>query len=116
MLTRLRGAYGNPNVLITENGCSDPLSATAPAILNDGFRIDYLRRHLEIVKVAMEKGSPIQGYFVWTLVDNWEWDQGFTAKFGMCAMDRATGVRTPKASYAWLTTLAKTMRLPAAAG
>jgi len=116
ILRRLREGYGNPAVLITENGCSDPLSAAAPAILDDGFRIAYLRRHLETVKVAMESGSPVHGYFVWTLVDNWEWDQGFTAKFGMCAMDRTTGARTPKASYAWLTTLAKTMRLPAAAG
>jgi beta-glucosidase len=101
-------------VLVTENGCSDPLSAKATAIPNDKFRIGYLRRHLEVVKLAMEKGSPIGGYFVWTLVDNWEWEQGFTAKFGLCAMDRATGVRTTKAPYEWMKTLAKTMRLPAA--
>ena len=114
MLNRLRDDYGNPHVLVTENGCSDPLSLKAPAIPNDKFRIDYLRRHLETVKLAMEKGSPIGGYFVWTLVDNWEWDQGFTAKFGLCAMDRKTGVRTTKASYDWMKTLAKTTSLPAA--
>jgi beta-glucosidase len=115
MLTRVREDYGNPQVMITENGCSDPLHANSPAILNDRFRIDYLRRHLEVVKVAMEKGSPISGFFVWTLVDNWEWEQGFTAKFGLCAMDRKTGVRTTKASYDWLQTLAKTMNLPLSA-
>jgi len=114
MLTRLRDDYGNPHVLVTENGCSDPLRMKASAVPNDKFRIDYLRRHLEVVKLAMEKGSPIGGYFVWTLVDNWEWDQGFTAKFGLCAMDRKTGVRTTKASYAWMKTLVKTMTLPAA--
>jgi beta-glucosidase len=112
MLARVRNDYGNPKVLITENGCSDPLSLTAPAVLNDSFRIDYLRRHLEVVKRAMEDGSPVGGYFVWSLVDNWEWEQGFTAKFGMCAMDRTTGVRATKASYAWMKTLAKTMQLP----
>jgi beta-glucosidase len=111
MLARLRDDYDNPRVLITENGCSDPLSLHAPAILDDRFRIVYLRRHLEAVKLAMEKGSPIGGYFVWTLVDNWEWDQGFTAKFGMVAMDRASGARTTKASYAWIKQLAKTGRL-----
>jgi beta-glucosidase len=108
MLARLRDDYGNPRVLVTENGCSDPLSATAPAMLNDQFRIDYLRRHLEVTKLQMEKGSPIGGYFVWAPIDNWEWEQGFTAKFGLCAMDRATGVRTPKASYRWYANLAKT--------
>jgi beta-glucosidase len=111
MLGRLRDDYGNPRVLITENGCSDPLSLHAPAILDDRFRIAYLRRHLEAVKLAIEKGSPIGGYFVWTLVDNWEWDKGFTAKFGMVAMDRTSGVRTTKASYAWMKQLAKTRRL-----
>ncbi len=114
MLARIREDYGNPKVLITESGCSDPLSATAPAILDDRFRIDYLRRHLEVVKRAIEQGSPIGGFFVWTLVDNWEWDQGFTAKFGIAAMDRSTGVRTAKASYAWTAKLAKTNLLPTA--
>jgi beta-glucosidase len=113
ILTRLRHHYANPKVLITENGASDPLSATAPAILDDKFRIDYLRRHLEAVKIAMEQGSRIGGYFVWSLVDNWEWEYGFTSKFGLCAMDRKTGTRMPKASYEWLKTLAKTNVLPA---
>lgn len=111
VLSRLRDEYGNPKVIITENGCSDPFSATKPAILDDGFRIAWLRRHLEAVKRAMEDGSSVGGYFVWTLIDNWEWDLGFTAKFGLCAMDRATGVRTAKASYAWFAKLAKTMTL-----
>jgi beta-glucosidase len=111
MLARLRNDYANPPVLITENGCSDPLGP-GPAILADTFRIDYLRTHLEAVKGAMEQGSPIGGYFVWTLVDNWEWEKGFTAKFGLCAMDRQSGVRTPKASYAWFRDLARSGTLP----
>lgn len=114
MLARLRDDYGNPNVLITETGCSDPLSATAPAIQGDMFRIDYLRRHLEVTKLAMERGSPIGGFFVWTLVDNWEWEKGFTAKFGIAGMNRQTGLRSPKASYVWMAKLAKTMHLPEA--
>lgn len=114
MLARLRDDYRNPVVFITENGCSDPVSLKAPAILADRFRIDYLRRHLEVVKIAMEQGSPVHGFFVWTLVDNWEWDLGFTAKFGLCAMDRTSGVRTKKASYEWMKSLARTKLLPAA--
>jgi beta-glucosidase len=112
VLTRLREDYGNPTVFITENGCSDPLG-TQDAVLNDAFRIDYLRRHLEVVKLSMERGSPIRGYFVWTIIDNWEWDSGFTSKFGIVAMNRATGIRAPKASYAWMKALTKSGLLPA---
>jgi beta-glucosidase len=107
MLDRLRTRYGNPVVYITENGCSDPFS-DGPAVLEDGFRIDYLRAHLEAVKAAMEAGARIAGYFHWTLIDNWEWALGYRSKFGLVAMDRATGLRTPKASYRWFAALAAT--------
>lgn len=106
VLTRLREDYGNPTLYVTENGCSDPLGA-GEALLDDPFRIDYLRQHIAVTKLAMEKGSPIRGYFVWTLVDNWEWDSGFTAKFGMVAMNRSNGARAIKASYKWMAELAK---------
>ncbi len=106
ILTRLRDRYDNPPVLITENGCSDPFS-DGPADVNDQFRIDYLRQHLEAVKSAMEAGCDIGGFFHWTLIDNWEWAEGWRSKFGLVAMDRTTGVRTPKASYAWFKALAE---------
>ncbi|UPT64588.1 MAG: GH1 family beta-glucosidase [Hyphomonadaceae bacterium JAD_PAG50586_4] len=107
VLARLRHQYGNPRVYITENGCSDAFS-DGPAEIDDQFRIDFLRRHLEAVKSAMEGGSDIGGYFHWTLTDNWEWAEGYRSKFGLVAQDRATGVRTPKASYAWFGNLART--------
>ncbi len=113
VLARVRRDYGNPPVLITENGCSDPFG-TGPAVIDDGFRGQYLRRHLEAVKSAMEAGSRIGGYFAWTLIDNWEWDIGYTSKFGLVAMDRTTGARTPKASYAWFRRVATTGMLPTA--
>jgi beta-glucosidase len=93
--------------LITENGCSDPFS-NGPAQFDDQFRIGYLRRHIEAVKAAMETGADIGGYFHWTLLDNWEWAEGYRSKFGLVANDRTTGVRTPKASYAWFSELART--------
>lgn len=107
ILKWLRDDYGNPRVFITENGCSDPFS-TAPAVQDDQFRITYLRRHLEAVKSAMEAGSPVGGYFHWTLVDNWEWAEGYRSKFGFVAQDRVSGVRTTKASYDWFKALAAT--------
>jgi beta-glucosidase len=114
MLERLRTHYGNPLVYITENGCSDPFS-DGPAILDDSFRIDYLRAHLEAVKAAMENGARIAGFFHWTLIDNWEWALGYRSKFGLVAMDRQSGVRTPKASYRWFAQLAATGDLDVAA-
>jgi beta-glucosidase len=106
-LERVRTQYGNPRVMITENGCSDPFS-DSPAELADQFRIDYVRRHLEAVKAAMEAGANIGGYFHWTLLDNWEWAEGYRSKFGLVAHDRATGARTKKASYEWFSALART--------
>jgi beta-glucosidase len=107
ILKRLREDYSNPRVLITENGCSDPFSDD-PAQLNDQFRIAFLRRHLEAVKSAIEAGSRVGGYFHWTLVDNWEWAEGYRAKFGLVSQDRASGLRATKASYAWFKALAMT--------
>jgi beta-glucosidase len=111
ILDRVRREYGAPKMMVTENGCSDPFG-TGPAILNDQFRISYLRRHLEAVLAAREAGCDVGGYFEWTLIDNFEWDLGYTSKFGLVAMDRTTGVRTPKASYAWFKALAGSGLLP----
>jgi len=111
VLDRVRREYGAPRMLVTENGCSDPFGS-GPAILRDDFRIAYLRRHLEAVLAAREAGCDVRGYFEWTLIDNFEWDLGYTSKFGLVAMDRATGIRTPKASYAWFKALAQAGMLP----
>jgi beta-glucosidase len=105
-LERVRTQYGNPRILITENGCSDAFG-DGPAVIEDQFRIDYLRRHIEAVKAAMEAGADIGGYFHWTLLDNWEWAEGYRSKFGLIAHDRASGVRTKKASYHWFSALAR---------
>lgn len=113
VLEMVRRDYGNPPVLITENGCSDPFGQ-GPAVIEDRFRVTYLRRHLEAVLAAREAGSPIGGYFAWTLLDNFEWALGYTSKFGLVAHDRSTGVRTPKASYAWFKALAASGALPPA--
>lgn len=107
ILRWLRDDYGNPRVLITENGCSDTFS-DGPAQQDDQFRINYLRRHIAAVKSAMEAGSPIGGYFHWTLVDNWEWAEGFRSKFGFVSQNRSTGVRATKQSYDWFKALAAT--------
>ena len=116
VLHRLRVEYGNPNVIITENGVSDHLSNTRKSVIDDKFRVDYLSQHLNAVKSAIEQGSKVNGYFVWTLVDNWEWNWGYTAKFGLCAMDRVTGHRQAKNSMSWIRAVAQTNSLPTLVG
>jgi beta-glucosidase len=113
VLDRVRREYGAPKMLVTENGCSDPFSSGS-AILDDTFRIKYLRRHLEAVLAAREAGCDVRGYFEWTLIDNFEWDLGYTSKFGLTAMEAASGRRIPKASYAWFKALAQSGTLPSA--
>jgi beta-glucosidase len=57
---------------------------------------------------AMDNGSRVEGFLVWSLLDNWEWDLGFTSKFGLVAQNVSTGERTPKKSYAWFADIAAT--------
>jgi len=89
--------YGDrlPPVVITENGCSYPG-------LDDQRRIDYLDGHIRALHRAVESGIDVRGYFVWSLLDNFEWAEGYERRFGLVHVDFATQERTPKASYAWL--------------
>ncbi|MFB9607260.1 GH1 family beta-glucosidase [Streptomyces roseofulvus] len=97
LLTSLRDRYGDrlPPVVITENGC-------AYEGLDDQERIAYLDGHLRALHRAWEAGVDVRGYFVWSLMDNFEWAEGYTKRFGLVHVDYATQARTPKASYGWL--------------
>jgi beta-glucosidase len=90
-----------PPVHITESGCSgaDPLVDGA---VPDQHRIDYLATHLDAVRDALAAGVDVRGYFVWSLLDNFEWSKGYRPRFGLVHVDYETQVRTPKASYDWL--------------
>ncbi len=100
LLTGLRDAYRDalPPILITENGCSAPDEPGRP----DRDRIDYLDGHLRSLHRAIADGVDVRGYFVWSLLDNFEWAEGFDQRFGLVHVDYATQRRTPKASYHWL--------------
>jgi beta-glucosidase len=91
--------YGNPPVYITENGAAfyDPPVAQNGAV-EDPLRVNYLRSHLRAARVAMERGVDLRGYFVWSLLDNFEWAHGYAKRFGIVHVDYATQKRTPKAS------------------
>ncbi|MYX30953.1 beta-glucosidase [Streptomyces sp. SID8381] len=96
LLTGFRDRYGDrlPPVVVTENGC-------AYEGLDDQDRIAYLDGHLRALHRALTAGVDVRGYFVWSLLDNWEWAEGYTRRFGLVHVDYATQKRTPKASYEW---------------
>ncbi|GAB3153210.1 GH1 family beta-glucosidase [Micromonospora sonneratiae] len=103
LLTTLRTTYGEalPPIHITEGGCSYDDVLTADGHCDDPERVAYLAGHLQAVREAMDAGVDVRGYFVWSLMDNFEWAEGFTKRFGLVHVDFDTQVRTPKTSYAW---------------
>jgi beta-glucosidase len=108
ILGELRTQYGNPRVYITENGAFFKEAPGPSGRIDDSERIAYLRDHISTAHHAIVAGSNLAGYFIWTLVDNWEWSHGFTATFGLARLDRATLTRSPKASYDWFARVAAT--------
>ncbi|WP_406837208.1 GH1 family beta-glucosidase [Streptomyces sp. AHU1] len=97
LLTGFRERYGDrlPPVVITENGCSYEG-------VDDQERIAFLDGHVRALHQALEQGVDVRGYFVWSLMDNFEWAEGYQRRFGLVHVDYDTLERTPKASYAWL--------------
>jgi beta-glucosidase len=103
LLVSLRRDYGDalPPIYVTENGCSYDDVISPDGACHDPERIAYLDGHLRAVREAMDGGVDVRGYFVWSLLDNFEWAEGFTKRFGLVHVDFDTQVRTPKSSYAW---------------
>ena len=99
MLEWIRARYGNPPVYITENGASYDEPVMERQICDDR-RIDYIRRHLEQLHRVVTDGQDVRGYFVWSLLDNFEWAHGYSQRFGVVHVDYATLERTPKKSFA----------------
>ncbi|MFI6228743.1 GH1 family beta-glucosidase [Micromonospora echinospora] len=103
LLVGLRDRYGDalPPIEITESGCAYDDEPDADGRVHDPERIAYLDGHLRAVRAAVDEGVDVRGYFVWSLLDNWEWAEGFTKRFGLVHVDVDTQARTPKSSYAW---------------
>jgi beta-glucosidase len=101
MLVRLQQDYGDPIVYITENGAAFHDEVDGDGKVNDERRIRYLQRHLEQVARAIDKGVRVKGYFVWSLMDNFEWTHGYTKRFGIVFTDYATQKRIMKKSAHW---------------
>ncbi|TNJ40531.1 GH1 family beta-glucosidase [Phaeobacter sp. B1627] len=98
-LTRTAAEYtGDMPLIVTENGMANPDVIDAGVVL-DPERIAYVDAHLDRVRKAISDGVPVKGYFLWSLLDNYEWALGYEKRFGMVHVDFDTLTRTPKASY-----------------
>ena len=101
-LQRLQRNYtGGPPLVISENGASFRDYVDPDGRCRDSERIEFLRDHVRAAKRAMQAGVPLKGYFVWSLLDNFEWDSGYRERFGLVHVDYATQRRTPKDSFDW---------------
>ena len=93
-------------LLVTENGIPLPDEVAPDGSVHDPARIAYLTDHLAALLDARQAGVPLEGYYAWSLLDNFEWAHGYGPRFGIVHVDYATQERTPKDSYHWLQDLA----------
>jgi len=93
--------YRPPEIIITENGASYSDAPDIKGRVRDVRRIEYLQSHIEEIGRAIESGVPVSGYYVWSLLDNFEWAFGYAQRFGLVYVDYATLKRYPKDSAYW---------------
>jgi beta-glucosidase len=101
LLVRLHRDYPETPLAVTENGAAFDDRVDAVGRVDDGDRVAYLREHLAGCRRAIADGVDLRGYFVWSLLDNFEWAYGYSRRFGIVHVDYATGARIPKRSAHW---------------
>ena len=101
LLARLVRDYGRRPVWVTENGIPDAATAPLAQRLRDDARVAYLAGHLEALAAAIADGADVRRYFVWSLLDSFEWELGYGAPFGLVHVDFETQQRTLKRSARW---------------
>jgi len=101
ILNRLYFEYQPRKIYVTENGASYSDGPDTDGRVGDHRRVDYLHDHLVAAHRAIQNGVPLAGYFVWSLMDNFEWAKGYTQRFGIVWIDYETQERIPKDSALW---------------
>ncbi|MBI3350666.1 MAG: beta-glucosidase [Burkholderiales bacterium] len=101
LLTRIQRDYAPAVIQLTENGSTFEDVLTPEGRVHDAERLSYLQRHLAALKDAIAAGVPVKGYFAWSLLDNFEWAEGYLRRFGIAYVDYATQQRTLKDSGLW---------------
>jgi beta-glucosidase len=107
LMVRLREEYTQIPIYITENGAAYDDVLSKDKRVHDVKRIDYIKRHLIKVSELNEQGADIKGYFIWSLMDNYEWVFGYSKRFGIIYIDYNTQRRILKDSALWYKDLIK---------
>ena len=105
-LTEVDRRYGLP-IYVLENGTAFEDQVNADGVVSDQPRIDYLNAYTGAMFAAINDGADVRGYFVWSLLDNFEWGSGYSQRFGLVYVDYPTQRRIPKASFRWYHELIK---------
>ena len=87
LLKRLHVEYNVQDIIITENGCSYSDGPDENKTINDTKRIEYHKSHVEQIQIAVNDGIPCTGYFAWSFMDNFEWAEGYSQRFGLIWVD-----------------------------
>ena len=101
MLERVANEYPGVPMLVCENGAAYPDEVGPDGFVVDVDRMAYLKGHIDAVRVAIDRGADVRGYFVWSLLDNFEWARGYSKRFGIIRVDYETMARTVKTSGLW---------------
>ncbi|KAJ8761895.1 hypothetical protein K2173_005606 [Erythroxylum novogranatense] len=103
ILTYLKGRYKNIPIYITENGFgeNETNNSNPEALRSDIKRLDYINSYLDALETAVRKGADVRGYFVWSLLDNFEWTSGYSIRFGLCHVDYSSLNRAQRLSAGW---------------
>ncbi|KAF4409860.1 MULTISPECIES: GH1 family beta-glucosidase [Streptomyces] len=112
LLLRVKADFPGLPLMITENGAAFDDYANPEGEVHDPDRIAYLHGHLTAVHRAIEAGVDVRGYFLWSLMDNFEWGYGYSKRFGAVYVDYPTHRRIPKSSAGWYAKVARTGTVP----
>jgi beta-glucosidase len=112
LLVRVAALYPGLPLVVTENGSAWDDVVSPDGLVHDPQRVNYLRAHIKAIGQALDAGVPLQGYFAWSLLDNFEWARGYTKRFGLFYCDYPTQRRIWKDSARWYQQLATTNRTP----
>ncbi len=97
----IKEKYGNPKLYLTENGCAMPDQPNESGFVADWDRTRFLQAHIQALHAAMQAGANVHGYFAWSIFDNFEWERGYSQRFGLVRVDYDTLTRIPKQSAYW---------------
>jgi len=113
LLLEMHERYPHLPLAVTENGAAFEDEVTEAGRVHDVRRVQYLHDHIDAVGEAIERGADVRGYFVWSLMDNFEWAYGYSKRFGIIRVDYDTLARTEKDSGRWYRELVRTRTIPA---